>query len=98
MTIPMALTCSTMEMRTSDGGRTRCHLLVTRPKHSKRMEVRHLLENSNDDKVMQESARYWYSKSSVSLSDDELREAHANLSGFLQILHEWDARSQEQQT
>lgn len=48
--------------------------------------------------MVEESARFWYSKSNVLLSSEEVREVHENLAGFFQVLHEWDMRSKEQQS
>lgn len=55
-----------------------------------------MLERSdNDEKDIQESARFWHGMSNVSLSDEDLNEAHSNLAGFFQVLSEWDMRSKE---
>ena len=61
--------------------------------NARRKEVRHLSKKIDEEKIMKESAEYWYNKCNVSLSPEDVREAHNNLTGFFQVLSEWDQRS-----
>lgn len=59
-----------------------------------RKQVRRLLREIGDESARQATAEFWYDTSKVSLSEEEVRQAHENLAGFFRILQEWDTREQ----
>lgn len=57
-----------------------------------------MLEQLNNEKVIEESAKFWYIRSNISLSKEEVKESHRNLAGFFQVLSEWDQRNRARQS
>jgi hypothetical protein len=56
--------------------------------------VRHLPDRVDEEYLSNETTEFWYNKCNTSLSPEDIKEAHRNLTGFFQVLSEWDQRSQ----
>jgi len=58
-----------------------------------RQEEGELVPNhSTNDNIIAKTSEFWYNKCRVQVSHEEAREACENISGFFQVLAEWDNR------